>query len=151
MRLNFYKLNELNFVEFNITGDNQNCQRLSEDSYYLDGEIFNIFVTCFENSNELYEYFEPTKYNARKIVVLRNELLHFLQSFEQIHDKNDFLIFLHQTFLGGAFIKALEQYEPNWHEKWNYYHQALLIINRQMIEIVDRCIDESRILWIIGY
>jgi len=151
MRLNFYKLNELNFVEFNITGDNLNCQRLSEDSYYLDGEIFNIFVTCFENSNELYEYFEPTKYNARKIVVLRNELLHFLNNFEQIREVDGFLMFLHQTFLGGTFIKALEQQEPSWRDKWDYYHQALLAVNRQMIEIVERCIDESRILWIIGY
>jgi hypothetical protein len=151
MRLSFYKLNELNFVEFNITGDNQNCQRLSEDSYYLDGEIFNIFVTCFENSNELYEYFEPTKYNARKIVVLRNELLHFLNSFEQLTDVDGFLMFLHQTFLGGAFIKALEKSDPSWRNNWEYYHQALIAVNKQMIEIVERCIDESRILWLIGY
>jgi len=151
MRLNFYKLNELNFVEFNITGDNLNCQRLSEDSYYLDGEVFNIFVTCFENSNELYEYFEPTKYNARKIVVLRNELLHFLNSFEQIHELEGFVMFLHQTFLGGTFLKALETYDPSRQQKWETYHRSLLSINQNMIDIVDRCIDEARVLWVIGY
>ncbi len=151
MRLGFYKLNELNFVEFNITGDNLNCQRLSEDSYYLDGEIFNIFVECFEKSNELYEYFEPTKYNARKIVVLRNELLGFYEKFNQINDIDGFMMFLNQTFLGGQFIKELEHYEPDWNNKWDYYYNALLSVNQEMINIIERCIDEARILWVIGY
>jgi hypothetical protein len=151
MRLSFFSLDELNFVEFNITGDNLNCQRLSAESYYLESEIFNIFVSCFELSNDLYEYFEPTKFNARKIVILRNELMNFLEKFSQINQQIDFLSFLNDTFLGKSFIEKLDVSEPNWHDNWEHYHQSLLSVNREMINIVERCIDEGRILWVIGY
>ncbi len=151
MRFEFFKSDELNFVEFNITGDNNNCQKLNEESYFLENEIFNLFVTCFENSNELYEYFEPTKYNARKIVVLRNELIKYLNDLESIENLQQFTSFIDHLFLGKAFVKSLEKTDAQWHNNWKTYHDGLIKVNREMIAIVDRCIDEARILWIIGY
>ena len=72
MRMEFFGIDGLNFVEFNITGDDINFSRLNDESRYIHSEVFNLFTKCFENSHDLYEYFEPTKFNARKIVVLRN-------------------------------------------------------------------------------
>ena len=51
---------------------------------YLDTDVFNLFLQCFENANELFDYFSGTKYNSRKIIVLRNELLRNLEELQKI-------------------------------------------------------------------
>jgi hypothetical protein len=151
MRLGFFGLEELNFVEFNITGDDLNYQRLREESYYLGSEVFNLFVTCFEKSNELYEYFEPTKYNARKIVVLRNELVFYSDELNKIKSKKSFILQIEKILWGKAFISSIEKEDPTWPERWANYLSDLKNVNDEMICIIERCIDESRILWVIGY
>jgi hypothetical protein len=151
MRLGFFGLEELNFVEFNITGDDLNCHRLREESYYLGSEVFNLFVSCFEKSNELYEYFEPTKYNSRKIVVLRNELLANSDKLNNLDRSEVFHSYIDNILWGKIFVDGLEKEDPAWREHWENYLGGLKTVNRELIKIVDRCIDESRILWIIGY
>jgi len=151
MRLGFFGLEELNFIEFNITGDDLNYQRLHEESYYLESEVFNLFVSCFEKSNDLYEYFEPTKYNARKIVVLRNELSAFSESLNNIKTGDGFKNFIDNQLWGKTFISILAKEDANWFEQWESYLSDFKDVNHKMISIVERCIDESRILWLIGY
>lgn len=151
MRLEFFGIDELNFVEFNVTGDDINCARLSVESRYLSSEVFNLFVHCFEKGNELYEYFEPTKYNSRKIVVLRNELNTNLEKLNKIKSVDAFVKYVDRIFLGKVFLDELEKIDASWHEHWNKYITQLKEINREIISIVDRCIEESSILWVIGY
>jgi hypothetical protein len=151
MRLGFFGLEELNFIEFNITGDDLNCQRLHEESYYLGSDVFNLFVSCFEKSNDLYEYFEPSKYNARKIVVLRNELAAFSEKLKKIKTNDDFITFIDNLLWGKTFISLLAKEDANWSEHWESYLSDFKNVNHEMITIVERCIDESRILWLIGY
>jgi hypothetical protein len=151
MRLGFFGLEELNFVEFNITGDDLNCQRLREESYYLGSEVFNLFISVFEKSNELYEYFEPTKYNARKIVVLRNELISFSEKLNKIASSKGFIAFIEGILWGKTFIDGIEKEDPAWREHWENYLSDLRKVNLEMIIIVERCIDEGRILWLVGY
>jgi hypothetical protein len=151
MRLGFFGLEELNFVEFNITGDDLNYHRLREESYYLGSEVFNLFVSCFEKSNELYEYFEPSKYNARKIVVLRNELLAYSNELNKIISKEVFISYLENIIWGNIFIAGVEKEDPTWRENWENYLNTLKTVNKELVSIVERCIDESRILWVLGY
>lgn len=151
MRLEFFGIERLNFVEFNITGDDLNCKRLSEESRFISSEVFNLFASCFEKSNDLFDYFEPTKFNARKIVVLRNQLLAYLQVLKEITNSKDFVAFIDDIFLGKAFLTEIELIDSSWRENWSLHHSHLVGINEEMINIVDRCIDEARILWIIGY
>ncbi len=151
MRLEFFGIDSLNFVEFNITGDDINFSRLNDESRFIHSDVFNLFSSCFENSNDLYEYFEPTKYNARKIVVLRNELIANLNKLDEISGKDELISFINNLFLGKAFLLELEKSNKNWGEHWGKYLSQLKEINREMIAIVERCIDETRILWVIGY
>jgi hypothetical protein len=151
MRLEFFGIDKLNFVEFNITGDDYNFYRLNEESRYVNSEVFNLFAHCFEKSNELYEYFEPTKFNARKIVVLRNELIAHLEKLNEITSLDDFVAYADRIFLGKAFLIELEKMDTIWSDHWELYHSLLKEINREMIAITERCIDETRILWVIGY
>jgi hypothetical protein len=151
MRLEFFGIENLNFVEFNITGDDLNCHRLNEESLYLSSEVFNLYVHCFEKSNELYEYFEPTKYNSRKIVVLNNELNNNLKKLSHIKSLEEFVKHIDGIFMGKNFLVELEKADPSWKEHWKMILTKLIESNKQMIAVVDRCIDESRILWVIGY
>jgi hypothetical protein len=151
MRLEFFGIDKLNFVEFNITGDDLNCPRLNDESHYISSEVFNLFVANFEKSNDLYEYFEPSKYNSRKIVVLKNELIGNLEKWNTIKSSSDFVKFVEAIFLGKAFLFELEKMDAEWSNHWELYLSLLKEINREMIAIIDKCIDESRILWVIGY
>jgi hypothetical protein len=151
MRLEIYGANSLNFVEFNTTGDNIAYVRCDKDSMYMDTELFNIFSECFENSNNLYDYFGPTKYNSRNIIVLLNELKEFNQKIEQISTLNEFLDFTGSKFLGSNFVIEIEKQDKSWNLNWEIYKRKLQEVNRQLVELINSCIETDKILWFIGY
>lgn len=151
MRIELFSSDYLNIVELNTTGDNENYIKGDSESKYVEGEVFNIFANCFENANKLYEFFGATKYNARKIVPLRNELLSKLESLEKIGSLEDFHNHLDQVFLGNEFIDELTIEDKDWEKKWKFYLDKLIVLNKGLIEIVEKCIEEQRILWVIGY
>lgn len=151
MRLEVYGVNNLNFVEFNITGDNEGYQHCDKDSMFMDSELFNLYSECFEKSNNLYDYFGPTKYNARNIVVLLNELQSFFKKIQQIESLDSFLDFTGNIFLGANFVLELEKIDKSWRLNWELHCKKLQNINTKLITLVNRCIEEDRTLWIIGY
>jgi hypothetical protein len=151
MRLEIYGANNLNFVEFNITGDIEAFQRCDKDSLYMDTEMFNLFSECFEKSNNLYDYFGPTKYSTRNLVVLLNALKANIEKIEQISSFEDFVDFAGSKFLGSGFVIEIEKMDKNWRLNWEQYKAKLVNMNQQIIEIINRCIDDDRILWLIGY
>lgn len=151
MKLEIYDSKELNFVEFNITGDNENFLRCDPESKYMDSIVFNIFAPCFENANKLYDYFGGTKYNSRKIIPLRNELRAHLEMLEKVKSIDEFIRIVSRKFLGKDFLEELVKQDKNWNENWQFYLEKLKIINRELIKLTEKCADEERILWVIGY
>ena len=151
MRLEIYGATNLNFVEFNITGDGESIQRCDKDSLYMDSELFSLFSECFENSNNLYDYFGPTKYNARNIIVLLNALKDNIDRIERVNSFDNFVDFAGSKFLGSGFVMEIEKIDKNWRLNWEQYKQKLIGINKQLIKLIERCIEEERTLWLIGY
>jgi hypothetical protein len=151
MKLEIYGVNNLNFVEFNITGNIEAFQRCDKDSFFMDTELFNLFSECFENSNNLYDYFGPTRFNARNIIVLLNELTANFKKIEQIDGYEAFIDFTGNKFLGTSFVLELEKTDKNWGLNWEQYKKRLISVNQQLIDIINRCIESERILWLIGY
>jgi hypothetical protein len=151
MRIELFSSDYLNIVELNTTGDNENYIKGDSESKYVESEVFNIFTICFENANKLYEFFGATKYNARKIVPLRNELMAKLEALKKIDSSNALKKHINQIFLGQDFIDELTKEDPKWEEKWDFYLQKLIKLNEGIIEITEKCIEEQRILWVIGY
>ena len=151
MRIELYDSDKLNFVELNITGDNDNYESIDSESRFLDGEVFNIFISCFENSNKLFDYFGPTKYNSRKIIPLRNELAIYLEKLKKISSIDTFLSFIGDIFLGNNFVLSLEHIDKNWKNNWKIYVDKLIDVNQDMIDLVDLCVEQERILWVKGY
>ena len=151
MRLEIYGANKLNFAEFNISGDGETIQRCDKDSLYMDAELFNLFSECFESSNNLYDYFGPTKYNARHIIVLLNSLKANVDKITKIDSFEGFVDFAGSKFLGSGFVMEIEKIDKNWQLNWQQYKQKLISINQQLINLINRCVEEERILWLIGY
>lgn len=151
MKLSLYNSKELDFVELNITGSEMDYNKIDPESSYIDSVIFNLFTECFEKSNNLYEYYEATKYNPRYIITLRNQLLTYLTTIQGLRDLSGFQTFIDQKLFGKKFLLELVQYDKNWTDHWSVYHEKLVKITQEIIDLVDFCIDEDRILWVIGY
>lgn len=151
MRIELFSSEYLNIVELNTTGDNENYIKGDSESKYVESEVFNLFTSSFENANKLYEFFGATKYNTRNIVPLRNELLSKLEAFKSIESYDHFHKYLDQIFLGQEFIDELTREDPNWKTNWKKYVDQLIKLNEGLIKITDKCIEEQKVLWVIGY
>lgn len=151
MNFNIYRSKELNFVELNITGSEESYNKLDPESRYVDSTVFNILTQCYESANKLYEYYMATKYNTRFIIPLRNNLLTHLTKLEQLNTLGEFRDFISAKVLGKEFLLALVQSDRNWTEHWKQYHKKLINLTKEMLQLIDFCIDEDRILWVIGY
>jgi hypothetical protein len=151
MKLTIFDAKDLNFVELNYTGGNETYIRCDKESKYLDSAVFNLFAPCFESANKLYEYYGPTKYNARKIIPLRNELILYLEKLQSIKTVQSFKELLGQHFLGKEFLDALDHDENGWENDWKTFLSKIIVINKEMISLTEKCADEEKILWIVGY
>ena len=151
MKLSIYDAKELNFVELNYTGGNDSYIRCDKESKYIDSIVFNLFAPCFENANKLYEYYGPTKYNARKIIPLRNELIKYSEKMESLNELNDFTEHITSHFLGREFLDSLILSDPHWEKSWKDYAGKLIAITKEITALVEKCADEEKILWIVGY
>jgi hypothetical protein len=151
MNIELYDSEFLNFVELNFTGDNDEYRRCDPESRYLDTEVFNLFLQCFENANKLFDYFSGTKYNSRKIIVLRNELLRNLEDLDKITTLKDFTKMAESRFMGKDFLQELNHQDTDWKDNWNDPLEKLKAVNRDLITFTEKCADEERILWVIGY
>jgi hypothetical protein len=151
MRLELYGSKDLNFVELNITGTEDQYVKCDPESQYIDSVVFNLFADCFEKANNLYEYYEPTKFNARYIVPLRNRLLTNLTILENIKALPEFQDHISLKVHGKEFLLALIRADKNWMNHWTTFHEELIKINKDLLDLVDFCIDEDRLLWVVGY
>jgi len=151
MHIELYNADRLNFVELNITGDNDNYNRCDVESRYLDSSVFYLFQPCFENANPTYDYFSGTKYNARKIIVLRNDLLSNLRQFEAIVTVKDFREMVKGRFMGTEFLSELAAEDSDWESNWDDHRRKIIRVNKDLIELAEKCAYDDRILWVIGY
>ena len=151
MRIELYDSKDLNFVELNVTGGNDTLIRCDKESKFVDSVVFNLFSPCFENANKLYEYYGPTKYNARKIIPLRNELITHRDDLMALESVKAFVDMVSSHFLGKEFLDEVQNTDSNWAQNWVNYKDSLIKLNIEMISIAEKCADEERILWVVGY
>lgn len=141
----------VDFVEFNITGDSENYNRCDDESLYLSADVFNIFAGCFERSNHLFDFVAPTLYNSRKFIPLRNELLVNLESLLAINNIAQFQKYMTSIFLGKDLLKVLSDFDPDYEKHWRTYMRKIIQVNRHLMQLIDTCIEEERVLWVIPY
>ncbi|HJZ39333.1 MAG TPA: hypothetical protein VJ203_03120 [Bacteroidales bacterium] len=151
MRIELFNADLLNFVELNTTGDNDDYHRCDVESKYLDSVVFYLFQPCFEVANNTYDYFSGTKYNSRKIIVLRNELISNLQRLESLSGSAEFIDLVSGRFMGNELLAEFENEDSQWQKYWKEYNRKIIGVNRDLIDLVEKCAFDERVLWIIGY
>jgi hypothetical protein len=82
---------------------------------------------------------------------LRNELIAHCQKLQSIKSVNEFQKQISSHFLGKDFIDALNQSEPSWEKQWKEYLDKLIEINKDLIALAEKCADEEKIIWVVGY
>jgi hypothetical protein len=108
-------------------------------------------VPCFENANKLFDFFGSTKYNSRKIIPLRNELIKNLETFKKADTIEEFITIVSRKLLGKDFLEELAKEDKNWRDNWKGYLNKLIDINQALIDLTEKCAGEEKILWVIGY
>jgi len=151
MRIELYSANYLNFVELNITGDNDDYRRCDLESKYLDSSVFFLFQHCFESANPTFDYFTGNKYNARKIIVLRNYLIENLSILNKITDADDLKALLEVRYMGPEFLTELEAGDNHWNDVWKHIQEKLVNVNKDLIDLAEKCAFDERVLWVVGY
>jgi hypothetical protein len=141
----------IDFIEFNITGDSENYNKCDEESLYLNSSLFNIFAGCFERSNHLFEFIGQTMYNSRKFIPLQNELSDNLEKLLSINNSQEFQNYLSGIFMGRELNQQLNHSDPEYEKHWRSYIRRWIRINRGLNKLINRCIEEDRVLWVIGY
>lgn len=151
MRLEIYNSKDLNFVELNVTGGNDTLIRCDKESKFVDSIVFNLFSPCFEIANKLYEYYGPTKYNSRKIIPLRNELIKHRDEMKALDTIEAFEKHISSHFLGREFLEELQKSDADYGLNWKKHCLCLIKLNESIISLAEKCADEERILWVVGY
>lgn len=151
MKIELLKADFLNFVELNISGNNDIFNKCDPESFYIDSEVFSLFSPCFERSSDLYDYFIPTLYNSRRIIPLQNELKKQLNFIAGIDNPQEFRNFASGVFLGKNFLSELGKTNSDWVNNWAELKNDLINVNQALIDLTDLCIIEERKLWVLGY
>lgn len=151
MQIELFTAEWLDFVELNISGNNDSFNKCDPESFYIESEVFSLFSPCFERSNELYDYFTPSRYNSRRIIPLQNELRKRLGHISGIKNLENFKAFAGEVFLGNNFLAGLDKSDPDWESHWVEYRKKLVKVNEEMAGITEKCIADERVLWVIGY
>lgn len=99
----------------------------------------------------MYEYFRGTKYNSRKIIVLLNELKACMKTFETLQNATDFTNLISGRFMGKEFLAQVEEGDSQWTTYWKEYNRKIIGVNIDLIDLVEKCAFEERVLWVIGY
>jgi hypothetical protein len=83
--------------------------------------------------------------------VLLNELKKNYALIVAIKSFDHFVDFAGNKFMGSSFVLEIEKKDKNWRLNWEQYVTKLSDVNQQLSNLINRCIDEERLLWVVGY
>ena len=66
-------------------------------------------------------------------------------------NEEDLQAFILHQISGLEFMNELKTMCNNWRSEWESIREKLVAVNKDLIEIVDICIDEDKELYIKGY
>ncbi len=151
MRLELYRKDMNNVVELHVLEEDRPYHPGLRNSLFLDTEVFNLLVHCFESSHSLYDYQEPTRYSARQIVALHRALKKERNVLEEIQEEASFISLIRSRFMGNLFLSTLEEQDALWEKKWKFYRDRLAGVVRSLVNLTELCMNTGKTLWVTGY
>jgi hypothetical protein len=151
MKLCIFGQDELDVVQLQLLFDNEQFDLFSPNAKYISSPVFSMFKYCFELSKPDYEYLEINQFDRIQIVSLRHQLLTHLTRIMAIYSAENMEKFALRNIYGIEFLNALKNYYPDWILSWEKIRDKLVAINTELLEMVDLCIDDDKVLWIKGF
>lgn len=137
------------YVEFNISGNERRYRHWENESLYLDEAVFSVFAGCFDRSVDNFSYFGPTKYRRDDLLKLRRELGTTDSGLAAITGMDPFVGAIAKLTRGEAFIQELgKMYKLT--TEWDEVLGLLRKANRALLDLVNQCVREGRVLWVLG-
>lgn len=151
MRIKLFDFNDLNIVEFAVGEVGKQCELCTDSSKYLHGAVFTVFQSAFILSNQEFNYFSKTDFQDSRLITLRNHLQDYLSRIISIKDAEDLEMFVMKQVEGIDFLNEMKTFYPDWRIRWERFKNELKTVLREIIDLVDECIDEEKVFWVKGY
>jgi|GEM_PF-1802935 len=151
MKLKLFSYDELNIIQIQVKEDGNSFEKLSSNARYLESSVFSLFRSCFELTNQDFQYYSVNYFSTDKVVALRNHLLTHLTRIQSIQNHDDLQSFILHQISGIEFLNEMKTRYKDWEIFWEVIRDKLISINREMIGIADLCIDDEKALWVKGY
>ena len=151
MRIGLFDYQDLNVVVL-IQGDKDtDCNLCTGNSKFIHGSVFSTLKPAFELSNSDFSYYQQTAYNKSSIVSLRNHLQDYISKYNMIKDSESLELVVLKQIDGLDFMNEIRTFYPKWRIEWEKIRDQLIRVIKDIIEIVDDCIDEEKVFWVKGY
>jgi hypothetical protein len=151
MILQLIQYQDLNFIEFRKGQEAEDMRVPGQDSKYLNGTAFNLFLHVFELSYSPFNYYEPACFSGQSLVALRNHLQDYSARFASIATSDELGELLRNNIRNIDFLNELKTSYPNWHVNWESIRQKMSQLGSELVEFIDECIDDEKSLWVKGY
>ena len=150
MRIELFKLDLHNLVEFSISASDENYKICSSESFFMEEQVFYLFQSCFEESSKLFDYYEPTKFGLRNIIPLQNHLKELGKELESVNSPESFAKFITERSMGVQYLELMEKEDPDWSKEWNKHQKNLSDVCQKLILLTEQCLNEDKVLWVKG-
>lgn len=151
MKIGLIPYEDLNFVELRPGGARENMDIPAKGSKYLNGTVFNLFLHAFELSLPEFEYFIPSSFDGSSLVSLRNHMQDFTSRISSLQSADELGSLLKKHIGNIDLLNELKSKYPDWRITWEKTREDLAGLGRELLALIDDCIDEDRKLWVKGY
>jgi hypothetical protein len=138
------------YVEFNISGDEEDYIHWCESSSFLDESIYQIFYEHFEKVSDSFNYYGPTMFIGEELKELELEFKKIAIDLNEIKSLSQLLEYLTRKNAGTNFIIELDRECCDWRNNFQTVLYSLRDVNHGLMAIIKGCINEKRVLWVLG-
>lgn len=121
-----------------------------EDSVFLEDDFYGFFSNAFQLSNKKFNYYGDTKYKTEELKKLKILLEKEMENINKISSLRDFDTFVYSINAHFDFHKILEYAGIEWKKNWEEIKKQLCAVNQGLIDTVQRCLDNNKVLWVLG-
>ena len=152
MKIQLFDYNDLNIVEF-VKGNEEmkGCILCNKYSKYLHGSAFSIIQGAFNLSSKDYSYYDISEFKDQNLITLRNHLQDHLSRLNNTESLIEFEAYILKQVEGIDFMNELKTFYPKWKISWESFRDQLLEVYRDILEMIDYCIDEEKSFYVKGY
>lgn len=152
MDLSFKTNKEFMDVEFRLNQSETSYHGANHESKFLNENLFGLFASCFAKSvdhDNQFNYYGPTKYRKNELLKLRTCLSEIEVELKSASSFEAFSQFIEKDEFTRHVLRILEE-QFDLDSEWDQILQKIIEVNRELINLVSRCIRERQILWVLG-